>query len=303
MSDLAPFVAAALRDKVVSDMEEEIRGLQKRLRHSQTVEIVCDNDEEETVYYSSLLENGKHANRCQQLEMRLTKNEETSSGSCPLSKLSHLSVRIGGLHKADLRKIAHNGYMEDDFRDGDDCKHMTFEGAGVKLEFEIHRWPREQWAPLVEIGHILMGDNLLQNLLQASQFCPEATLIFRSIALRTQGLKGILQNLPEPARSKFQKEQQQEKKRRQYKNYIIERMREVGYQNQLVIGSSEIMELLQDLKVSSATTQRDRDLIVEVVRLHREAQNAPNSDEAFFSIVPRITERLREEGEKMSVES
>ena len=32
MSDLAPFVAAALRDKVVDDLQEEIRTLKNRLQ-------------------------------------------------------------------------------------------------------------------------------------------------------------------------------------------------------------------------------------------------------------------------------
>ena len=39
MSDLAPFVAATLRDKVIIDQQEEINRLRKQLRIERTITI------------------------------------------------------------------------------------------------------------------------------------------------------------------------------------------------------------------------------------------------------------------------
>lgn len=290
MSDLAPFVAAALRDKVVMEMEQEIQELQKRLTYGQTIEIVREsNDSEEIIYATGLLQDGVHQAKCSQLHVTLSATKK----SCPLRELPNLSVRIGGIHKANLRAIAHNGFMRAEECDTGSSKYMKFQGADVCLEFQIEQWPREQWTPLVDIGHILMGDNLLTNLVQAAQRCPQAVVSFKGIAVDTQQVRGALQNLPRSTRLRLQNEAEKEKRRQQYKDYLKQRMRHFGYQGRTAVGREEIMDVLvYGLQIRNANNERDREVIDLVIRLHKDAQSTPNPDEAFHEGLRRNVRHL-----------
>lgn len=94
--------------------------------------------------------------------------------------------------------------------------------------------------------------------------------------------------MPEPARSKFEQELELERKATQYREYILNRLREFGYEGRLSLISSEIKDALQELNVEGFTTQRDRDMIDVVVRLHREAQNSENPYDVFDESVARL---------------
>ena len=102
MSDLAPLVAAVIRDRVVIEMEQELQSLRNK---SQTVEVYDSWDDK--VYFSGLLEesflvSAAHTNGDSYLEVYL----QPTSEPCHLERdLFKLSFRIGGAHTIRLQDI------------------------------------------------------------------------------------------------------------------------------------------------------------------------------------------------------
>jgi hypothetical protein len=102
MSDLAPFVAAVLHDKVLADTKEEVdqladqvNQLSERLQKLQAVQIVSPSG---TVYAEGQFQDGFYSGNPNLWDVVMTKQ----LASCPLSALTDVKICIGGSDKADF---------------------------------------------------------------------------------------------------------------------------------------------------------------------------------------------------------
>lgn len=111
MSDLAPFVAATLRDKVVSEMEEEIKQLREKVRKLKTVSITGPLG---TPVYAEVQfdQDGRTANNPNLWEVDFS--EANNRASCPLARLKEVEIRIGGICKARFSQYStYEGWLEE----------------------------------------------------------------------------------------------------------------------------------------------------------------------------------------------
>jgi hypothetical protein len=200
MSDLAPFVAAALRDKVVSELHEEIRelhsALQTQRRQSQCVAITgpmgspiyaqANFRDNGNFDYSPELwkvefptttsicsgnnnNNNSNGGGC----TKSTSTTATTTNTCTLAELADMEVRIGGIAKARLMTGGNGSIVEgfvNDVKNNYNAAQQSgavsiwFGGSsGIWLTIGIQPIRREQYAALRDFD--LGGDNLLRTLL------------------------------------------------------------------------------------------------------------------------------------------
>jgi hypothetical protein len=94
MSDLAPFVAAVLRDRVLTEMKQENDKLLAQPENSRAVQIMSASG---TVYAEGRFQDGFYG------EPSLWAVILTKVVSCPLSDLENVQICVGGICMADLR--------------------------------------------------------------------------------------------------------------------------------------------------------------------------------------------------------
>jgi hypothetical protein len=110
MSDLAPFVAATIRDKVVADLKEENDKLRKQLRQRWTVEVLRNDEESRVVYATGQFDQGQPDSPFWEVSL-------SEAISCPLSALKNVELHVGGILKA---AFGHNSTFEGVFDAHDD---------------------------------------------------------------------------------------------------------------------------------------------------------------------------------------
>lgn len=194
MSDLAPFVAACLRDKVVTDLQEEVQQLREQLQQeqlqSQTVAITgpCGSP----VYAQALFGDGKYDYSPELWKVDLLKKKKsarttTSSkfrGPCFVENLSDMEVRIGGICKAKLSNGIVEGFVNDLENNYDDTHKrgtlsIWFGGSsGIWLNVQIQPILRHQYAALRDFD--LGGESLVGTLLQF--ISPYAEVTFTEVS-------------------------------------------------------------------------------------------------------------------------
>jgi hypothetical protein len=171
MSDLAPFVAAALRDKVVAELYEEIQELRSELQgqRQQSQCVAITGPMGSPIYaQANFRDNGKFD---YSPELWKVEFPTTSQKGCTLAQLADMEVRIGGIAKARLMA---NGIVEGFVNDVKNNYNTTeqsgavsiwFGGSsGIWLNIAIQPIRREQYAALRDFD--LGGDNLFRTLLQ-----------------------------------------------------------------------------------------------------------------------------------------
>mmetsp|Transcript_29564 Transcript_29564/g.54174 ORF Transcript_29564/g.54174 Transcript_29564/m.54174 type:complete len:242 (-) Transcript_29564:306-1031(-) len=89
MSDLAPFVAATLRDKVVDDLMKENAALQQKLSRTQKIEVTGPNGA--PVYATGMLDQGEYGGGGTSWRVNLERVE-----SCALVFFTSVEIRVGG---------------------------------------------------------------------------------------------------------------------------------------------------------------------------------------------------------------
>jgi hypothetical protein len=127
MSDLAPFVAAVLYDRVLAEIKQEVDHLSEQLQNSRAVQII---DASGTVYAEGQFQDGFYSNNGESWAVGLTKQ----LASCPLSDLTNARICMGGLFKADFaaNSIVRGTVEQDEanrYMDGWGRIHFRFEGA------------------------------------------------------------------------------------------------------------------------------------------------------------------------------
>lgn len=187
MSDLAPFVAATLRDKVVADMQEELRELNARLDASQLVQVT--GPEGHPIYARSLFSKGNYDNNPELWKVEFptvaTKDSASQNLQCTLSNLPEIEIRIGGICKARLS----NGNLVEGFVNDikNNYDHQNQRGAvsvwfggpsGIWLNILIQPIDLQQYSSLRDFD--LSGDGLYNTLCQFLD--PETTIVHFSDA-------------------------------------------------------------------------------------------------------------------------
>jgi hypothetical protein len=107
MPDLAPFVAAALNDKVMYELLEEVEALKRRLATANRVSIKGPNG---TIYAQGQLDDDGSTNLTREVRFHVNVN---SKQSCPLDAIRTLEVSVGNLYKTVLRDGSKNHPEED----------------------------------------------------------------------------------------------------------------------------------------------------------------------------------------------
>ncbi|OEU14383.1 hypothetical protein FRACYDRAFT_240923 [Fragilariopsis cylindrus CCMP1102] len=114
ISDLAPFVAAVLKDKTVTDLTRENEELRQREEERLLVEITGRGGT--PVHYQASLKDGHpHPWLSDRWIVNFEQKEENENGEdvdLPLSVVGNLEVRLGGIVVSDMRDLSND--IEDD---------------------------------------------------------------------------------------------------------------------------------------------------------------------------------------------
>lgn len=129
MSDLAPFVAAVLRDQSLSQLLEENKALRDQLEKHQTLEITGRNGT--PVYYKSSMSKGEISGDGDAWNVPFPEN-----GHIPLDEIRNLEIRVGG----DVRATFYNGTVESNIdilvEDFDRDRPQDPQMAGIRFWFQ-----------------------------------------------------------------------------------------------------------------------------------------------------------------------
>jgi hypothetical protein len=194
MSDLAPFVAATLRDKVFQDLMEENEAMQKQIRQSRSVEITGPGGN--PVYSRAQFDESGYF--CNSPDLWEVEFPGTQDLSCPLSTLEGIEVRLGGALKS---KFTDNRVFETfDYADGRDYDHgkvvnFFFGGASsLWLAVRIDGWPRQSWQATIDQGFGI--DGLFSHLLDDVAIeNPNKTVHFLEVSFVVTSVSGVIQSL------------------------------------------------------------------------------------------------------------
>ena len=122
MSDLAPFVAATLRDKVIYELLEENKKLQERVRASMTVEIT--GQERQPIYCRGQFDkDGEYHGNPNLWNIKFSEQLH----GCPLKDLKNVEIWIGGTLRAtfEQRGFSNLAHIMDDGKVDNDGINQT----------------------------------------------------------------------------------------------------------------------------------------------------------------------------------
>jgi hypothetical protein len=192
MSDLAPFVASVLYDKVLAEIKQENDSLLQQLQKSRAVQIVSENG---TVYAEAQFEDGSYRGNPNLWLVNFTKQ----LASCKLSDLTNVKICIGGICKAHFGENSNvEGIIERDeestYVDGWGYINFCFEGAGeCWLSVKVGPFPSEAaFSQLRDVDTEDMASFLAQNLGLVN---PKLCVSFEYTAFFVNAVEGAIRNL------------------------------------------------------------------------------------------------------------
>jgi hypothetical protein len=193
MSDLAPFVAAVIRDKVVTEQQCEIKSLrfllEKERKSSRRVSITGPRGK--PIFAESQFDDGNF-----DYSPELWKVEFSNSRMCSLTELRDMEVRIGGICKARFGNGIVEGFVNDIYNNYDETKKsgtvsIWFGGSsGIWLNISIGGIEREQYASLRDFD--LGGENLLNTLFQF--WDADSNVYFKEVSFLISYIDGAMDN-------------------------------------------------------------------------------------------------------------
>jgi hypothetical protein len=198
MSDLAPFVAAVLYDKVLAEtkrevdhLSEQVDRLSEQLQKSRAVQIMSASG---TVYAEGQFQDGCYStNAPNSWETELTRQ----LALCPLSDLTNVQICIGGFHKADF---SINGTVLGTidgariYMDGSGFIDFWLEGLGWLL-LKVGPFPSEE-AFLTQVGVDISAENMASFLAEELAVNrPELSVAFGIVLFHVNAVKGAIQNM------------------------------------------------------------------------------------------------------------
>jgi hypothetical protein len=202
MSALAPFVAAAVRDKVVQELMEENQAMRKQvaeLRHFKTVEITGPGGKR--VYTRAQFdEDGGYNGNSNLWSVHFPKGKQLLP--CPLPMLEGIQVRLGGAGQAAFNNItgSFETYLDEDTRDNEDGKVVSFCFTGptsLWLSVMVDGWPRERWQATIDEGIIDAEEPLLGHLVQtvATEAPTGKMVTFLEVDFFVSSVRGVIESL------------------------------------------------------------------------------------------------------------
>jgi hypothetical protein len=196
MSDLAPFVAAILRDQNVDDLLRENQELRERLDLHQRVEIT--GKEGKPIYYTSSMDRGKPTGSNSIWNVAVEEHEKHVI--IPLHELPNLEIRVGG----DVRATFHSGNVNSDtdlLTCDFDRENLTepqmggimfiFDGDRGGVHIVYGRFGPVRYEDYTEIGH-LHGEDLHAALLDLSVNHGARDLMLKSIDFVKSEIQGTV---------------------------------------------------------------------------------------------------------------
>jgi hypothetical protein len=190
MSDLAPFVAAVLYDKVLAETKQEVDRLSEQLQKSLAVQMISANG---TVYAEGQFEEGCFNGDSNFWIVRMHKQ----LASCPLSDLTNVQICIGGICKADFgANSTVRGAVAGEYIDGCGYINFSFVGTGF-LCVRVGPSPSEevflsQLGGDIDIDEENMASYLAQ---EVAVNHPLLSVNFGMVFFLTNAVKGAIQNL------------------------------------------------------------------------------------------------------------
>jgi hypothetical protein len=219
MSDLAPFVASVLYDKVLAEIKQENDSLLQQLQKSRAVQIISENG---TVYAEAQFEDGSYRGNPNLWLVNFTKQ----LAPCRLSDLTNAKICIGGICKAHFgdNSIA-EGYIERDeestYVDGWGYINFRFGGTGeCWLSVKVGPFPSEAaFSQLRGIDAEDMASFLSQNFGMAN---PQLCVTFEHTAFYVSAVKGAIRNLnldPEIEEEAQMRREQMDERNQQFQEW------------------------------------------------------------------------------------
>jgi hypothetical protein len=233
MSTLAPFVAAAIRDKVVQELMEENEAMRKQvavLRHFKTVEITGPGGKR--VYTRAQFdEDGGYNGNPNLWSVHFPKGKQLLP--CPLPMLESIQVRLGGAGQAAFSNnvtASFETYLDADARDHEDGKVVSFCFTGSSslwLAVMVDGWPRERWQAAIDQGIIDAADEPLGHLVRtvATEAPTGKTVTFLEVDFFVSSVRGVIESLDFNA---VQADLQQRREELTFLEAILTRMRAAG---------------------------------------------------------------------------
>jgi hypothetical protein len=182
MSDLAPFVAAVLYDKVLAETKQEVDRLSEQLQKSRAVQMISANG---TVYAEGQFQEGCFNVDSRVWIVRLHKE----LALCPLSDLTNVEIRIGGICKADFgANSIVRGTVTGDYIGGWGYVSFCFAGTGVVcVEVFLSQLDGD-----IDIDAENMASYLAQ---EVAVNHPLLSVSFGMVSFFTNTVQGAIQNL------------------------------------------------------------------------------------------------------------
>jgi hypothetical protein len=203
MSAFAPFVAAAIRDKVVQDLMEENEDMRKqvaKLRHFKTVEITGPGGDR--VYTRAQFdEDGGYKGNPNLWSVHFPTDQQMLP--CPLPMLDGIQVRLGGVvHAAfiNTNNASFETSLDEDARDHENGKVVSFLFSGSSslwLVVMVDGWPRERWQATIDEGIIDAEEPLLGHLVQtvATEAPTGKMVTFLEVDFFVSSVRGVIESL------------------------------------------------------------------------------------------------------------
>lgn len=166
MSDLAPFVASVLRDKVIADQLDEVRELQRQLKSARQVAIVDGS----TVIVESQLGDGYAIDATRW-------NVEFEEISNPVSALQSAQLNVGGVHRAMVVGSADEAFADEYDEDSMRLEASAYYNPALWITFQVGPVTREFFE---ETQHMHEAPTLFERLIEKSEEEPQMRLYWKS---------------------------------------------------------------------------------------------------------------------------
>jgi len=290
MSDLAPFVAATIRDKVVMDLKEENDKLREQLRQRWAIEI--SGAEGTPVYATGQFDQGEAKDTFWVINL-------SEVQPCPLSALEDVQITVGGIMKAVLgNDSVFDSMFDADDEDHDNGKCVNFYFAGgvnLWLRIIINGWPRERWEEVADDDDLDLREvfDYLTTTVAAEQ--PSNKMVsFREISFHLSTVRGAMQSL-----SVEETLQQESEENREFREVFIEvgtRMRAVGYEGTSFVFLPQLQEVvnaLLDLGIARWEALNDGS-IDRIINIHQNTRDNTEPGEGFQDVVRRMAETVED---------
>ena len=283
MSDLAPFVAAALRDKVVKELMEENQAIRKQLQQARRVEITGPGGA--PVHAQAQFDdNGSYSvNNPNLWAVKFSEGKQLLP--CPLSALEGIEIRVGGILKA---KFAGNADFQT-FLDRDDADNemgkvasVCFGGASsLWFTILIDGWPEHQWRETIR--ETVDADTLLRHLIRtvATEMPEGKTVTFLGVEFMNEGVRGAIEALS--LSPETQEDAEEARERDAFLLIIVERMRSAGNDEEamVILGHASAIQVA----FNRLGIYKRGEMFEQIVGHLIESQNLCPTQEDFEAIV------------------